>query len=131
MEKLYLSSAEVRRQYGKPVYYRPSRFLTELEGSIRKIDQDKTPSFTPYESKIKTNEDYMRDKARESVFKKNTVKDSSNLSFKVGDSIIHSKWGKGMIVQIKESDEGNELVVAFDKKGLKKLNQDYAPIKKV
>ena len=73
----------------------------------------------------------MRDKARESVLKKNTIKDSSKLSFKVGDSIIHSKWGKGMIVQIKESDEGNELVVAFDKKGLKKLNQDYAPIKKV
>lgn len=131
MEKLYLSSAEVRRQYGKPVYYRPSRFLSELEGSIKEIDQDKTPSFSPYESKIKTNEDYMRDKARESVLKKNTIKDSSKLSFKVGDSIIHSKWGKGMIVQIKESDEGNELVVAFDKKGLKKLNQDYAPIKKV
>lgn len=131
MEKLYISSAEIRRQYGQPVYYKPSRFINELEGSIKKLDQDKTPAFTPYERKVKTNEDYMRDKARESVLKKKTVKESSKEKFKIGDNVMHSKWGKGMIVQIKESDEGNELVVAFDKKGLKKLNQDYAPIKKV
>ena len=36
-----------------------------------------------------------------------------------------------MVVQVKENPDGNELVIAFDKKGLKKLNQDYAPITKV
>ncbi|MDU6064118.1 MAG: ATP-dependent DNA helicase PcrA, partial [Anaerococcus sp.] len=74
---------------------------------------------------------YMREKARESVLKKNTVKESSKEEFQIGDKIIHTKWGQGMIVQIKKSHDGNELVVAFDKKGLKKLNQDYAPIKRI
>lgn len=80
---------------------------------------------------MKSNEAYMRDKARESVLKKNTVKESSKEDFQIGDKIIHTKWGEGMIVQVKKSDDGNELVVAFDKKGLKKLNQDYAPIKRI
>ncbi|MSS76956.1 UvrD-helicase domain-containing protein [Anaerococcus sp. AGMB00486] len=131
MEKLYITSAEIRRQYGQPVYYKPSRFLNELDGSIKKLDQDKTQTFSNHELRVKTNEDYMRDKARESVLKKKTIKESSKEEFKIGDNILHSKWGKGMIVQIKLSTDGNELVVAFDKKGLKKLNQDYAPIKKV
>ena len=130
MEKLYLSSAEIRRQFGQAVYYKPSRFLNEVESSIKKIDQDKTPAYSPY-VKMKSNEAYMRDKARESVLKKNTVKESSKEDFQIGDKIIHTKWGEGMIVQVKKSDDGNELVVAFDKKGLKKLNQDYAPIKRI
>lgn len=130
MEKLYLSSAEIRRQFGQSVYYKPSRFLSEIKSSIKQIDQDKTPAYSPY-VKIRSNESYMRDKARESVLKKNTVKESSKEEFNIGDKIIHTKWGEGMIVQIKKSDDGNELVVAFDKKGLKKLNQDYAPIKRI
>ena len=78
------------------------------------------------------NEDYMREKTRQSVLdlkKKAFKKDDS--TYQVGDTIEHSKWGRGMVVQVKESPEGNELVIAFDKKGLKKLNQAYAPIKKV
>lgn len=130
MEKLYLSSAEIRRQFGQAVYYKPSRFLNEVKSLIKKIDQDKTPAYSPY-VKMKSNEAYMRDKARESVLKKNTVKESSKEDFQIGDKIIHTKWGEGMIVQVKKSDDGNELVVAFDKKGLKKLNQDYAPIKRI
>ena len=130
MEKLYLSSAEIRRQFGQAIYYKPSRFLKEIESSIKKIDQDKTPAYSPY-VKMKSNESYMRDKARESVLKKNTIKESSKEEFQIGDKIVHTKWGQGMIVQIKKSDDGNELVVAFDKKGLKKLNQDYAPIKRI
>ena len=130
MEKLYLSSAEIRRQFGQAVYYKPSRFLSEIKSSIKQIDQDKTSAYSPY-VKMRSNEAYMRDKARESVLKKNTVKQSSKEEFSIGDKIVHTKWGEGMIVQIKKSDDGNELVVAFDKKGLKKLNQDYAPIKRI
>lgn len=130
MEKLYLTSSEIRRQYGQAIYYKPSRFLSELDGTIKILDQVKTPAFTLH-SNIKSNEDYMRDKARESVLKKNTIKESSKIDFKVGDSLMHAKWGRGMIVQVKQSNDGNELVVAFEKKGLKKLNQDYAPITKV
>ena len=116
--------------FEKAVIFELKRFLKEIESSIKKMDQDKTPAYSPY-VKMKSNESYMRDKARESVLKKNTIKESSKEEFQIGDKIVHTKWGQGMIVQIKKSEDGNELVVAFDKKGLKKLNQDYAPIKRI
>ena len=129
-EKLYLTSSEIRRNYGQPVFYKPSRFLDEISSKVKTIESYKTPAFQRKYEKL-SNQAYMTEKTRESVLKKNKKNiDSASASFKVGDKIIHTKWGEGMIVQIKESDDGNELVVSFDKKGLKKLNQNYAPISK-
>ena len=131
-EKLFLTSAQMRRNYGKVTYYKPSRFIDEIKDLIKK---ETSREYIDYKSKSyeqAMNEDYMREKTRQSVLdlkKKAFKKDDS--TYQVGDTIEHSKWGRGMVVQVKESPEGNELVIAFDKKGLKKLNQAYAPIKKV
>ncbi len=131
-EKLFLTSAQMRRNYGKVTYYKPSRFIDEIKALIKK---ETSREYIDYKSKSyeqAMNEDYMREKTRQSVLdlkKKAFKKDDS--TYQVGDTIEHSKWGRGMVVQVKESPEGNELVIAFDKKGLKKLNQAYAPIKKV
>jgi len=131
-EKLYMTSSQVRRNYGKVSYYKPSRFLDEIRDLIKK---DSNKEFINYNSKSyerAMNEDYMREKARQSVLnlKKKTVKKDDS-TYQVGDTVEHSKWGRGMVVQVKESPDGNELVIAFDKKGLRKLNQYYAPITKV
>lgn len=131
-EKLFMTSSQVRRNYGKVNYYKPSRFIDEIKGLIKK---ESNKEFINYNSKSyerAMNEDYMREKARQSVLdlKKKTFKKDDS-TYQVGDTIEHSKWGRGMVVQVKDSPDGNELVIAFDKKGLKKLNQDYAPIKKV
>ena len=44
----------------------------------------------------------------------------------LGDTIVHKKWGEGMIVQLK----GDEGVISFEGKGLKTLNLKVAPIRK-
>ena len=131
-EKLYLTSSQVRRNYGKVTYYKPSRFIEEIDDQIKKQTNKEFIDFNSRTYERSLNEDYMREKARQSVLNlkaKAYKKDDS--TYQVGDTVMHSKWGKGMVVQIKESEDGNELVIAFDKKGLKKLNQDYAPITKV
>lgn len=131
-ERLYLTSSKVRRAYGKPTYYKPSRFIEEIESNIKRIETSNVNTFISRSMEKASNEDYMREKTRQSVLdKKLKTKNGKNEKYQIGDKVMHSKWGEGMIVQIKESSEGNELVVAFDKKGLKKLNQDYAPIYKV
>lgn len=130
-EKLFMTSSQVRRNYGKVTYYKPSRFIDEIKGLIKKESNKEYIAYNSKSYERAMNEDYMREKARQSVLnlnKKSFKKDDS--TYQVGDTIEHSKWGRGMVVQVKESSEGNELVIAFDKKGLKKLNQDYAPIKK-
>lgn len=131
-EKLYMTSSQVRRNYGKVSYYKPSRFIDEIKNLIHKEENKEYINYNSRAYEKSMNEDYMREKARQSVLdlkKKSFKKDDS--TYKVGDSVEHSKWGRGLVVQVKESPDGNELVIAFDKKGLKKLNQDYAPIKKV
>ena len=131
-EKLYLTSSQVRRNYGKVTYYKPSRFIEEIDDQITKQTNKEFIDYNSRTYEKSLNEDYMREKARQSVLNlkaKAHKKDDS--TYQVGDTVMHSKWGKGMVVQIKESEDGNELVIAFDKKGLKKLNQDYAPITKV
>lgn len=131
-EKLYLTSSQVRRNYGKVTYYKQSRFIEEIDDQIKKKTNKEFIDFNSRTYERSLNEDYMREKARQSVLNlksKSYKKDDS--TYQVGDTVMHSKWGKGMVVQIKESEDGNELVIAFDKKGLKKLNQDYAPITKV
>lgn len=131
-EKLYLTSSQVRRSYGKPIYYKTSRFVDEIRENIKELENKTFNSFSSKSYEKSSNEDYMREKTRQSVLNTKLRKnENSDETYQVGDKIMHSKWGEGMIVQVKESNEGNELVVAFDKKGLKKLNQDYAPIYKV
>lgn len=131
-EKLFLTSSKSRRNYGKPIFYKPSRFVDEIIDKVIVEEDSSSYGFTSREYEKAMAEDYMREKTRQSVLNKKLVKtDASDSDFQVGDKIRHSKWGMGTIVQIKEQDKGNELVVAFDKKGLKKLNQDYAPIEKV
>lgn len=131
-EKLFLTSSKSRRNYGKPVFYKPSRFVDEIIDKVIIEEDSSSYGYTSREYEKAMAEDYMREKTRHSVLNKKLVKtDASDSDFQVGDKIRHSKWGMGTIVQIKEQDKGNELVVAFDKKGLKKLNQDYAPIEKV
>lgn len=131
-EKLFLTSSKSRRSYGKPVFYKPSRFIDEIIGKIKIEEEATSYGYTSREYEKAMAEDYMREKTRQSVLKKKLIKtDASGGDFQVGDKIRHSKWGDGMVVQIKFQDKGNELVVAFDKKGLKKLNQNYAPIEKI
>ena len=45
----------------------------------------------------------------------------------VGDSISHDLFGAGMVTDV----HGEEVVVNFRGKGIKKLNVSFAPIKKV
>lgn len=131
-EKLYLTSSEVRRSYGQPIYYKTSRFMDEIRENIKELENKTFASFNSRSFERASNEDYMREKTRQSVLDTKLKKhENSDETYQVGDKVVHSKWGQGMVVQIKESEDGNELVVAFDKKGLKKLNQDYAPIYKV
>ena len=127
-----MTSSQMRRNYGKVNYYKPSRFLDEIKDLIHKEANKDFIEYNTRSYERAMNEDYMREKARQSILdlkKKPLKKDDS--TYLVGDTVEHSKWGRGMVVQVKESPDGNELIIAFDKKGLKKLNQDYEKKKKV
>ena len=117
-EKLFLSSAKSRTLYGKRNGAVRSRFVEEIEDKIsvheeesRKID-------------LKSRHEIYTGAAMDSKPAREVAKDLPELH--LGDTIVHKKWGEGMIVQLK----GDEGVISFEGKGLKTLNLKVAPIRK-
>ena len=117
-EKLFLSSAKSRTLYGKRNGAVRSRFVEEIVDKIsvheeesRKID-------------LKSRHEIYTGAAMESKHTRKVAEDLPELH--LGDTIVHKKWGEGMIVQLK----GDEGVISFEGKGLKTLNLKVAPIRK-
>lgn len=105
-ERIYLFHAEKRYMYGKSSYQKPSRFLDEL-GIVSKT---KPKLFSVSREKEEAEE----------------VFDSG---FKVGDKILHSRFGEGKIVNI--SDDGLVADIDFDDFGKKSLMLNLANLEKV
>ena len=134
-ERLFLSNARVRTIYGDDHINKPSRFLYEIPQEL-----------------IKTVKRQSRPTALEN-FKQATEKRSnwgSNFNprcfmpvgkypagagtsdrFKTGDRVSHSKWGSGMVVSVKDTDDGQEVKVAFAGAGVRSLLTKYAVLKKL
>ena len=91
----------------------PSRFLSEIPQSLLATD-DGIEEFV-LEELGEEDKDGKADKSKK---------------YEIGDEIIHSRWGKGTIVNLKE-DKGLEITVQFKKGMAKNLLAEYAPIRKV
>lgn len=107
-EKLVLSYAEVRRQYGREEYHRPSRFLAEIPSElleeIRVSVRFKPPMTTHNMS--------------------NTVAKEAGL--RLGQSVSHAKFGQGVILSVEGSGAHTRVQVKFVSEGSKWLVLTYA-----
>jgi DNA helicase-2/ATP-dependent DNA helicase PcrA len=50
--------------------------------------------------------------------------------FQVGDTVVHAKFGEGVIIESHVIDDDQEVEVAFPDLGIKKLSVSFAPLKK-
>jgi DNA helicase-2/ATP-dependent DNA helicase PcrA len=117
-QKLYMTRAWQRTIYGKTVYNQPSRFLDEIPEELK--------TGTEKQNEIKT----QTSPFIPSWSKPNFAPRQTELHFNLGDHIIHSKWGEGVIVKITGSGEDAQLSIAFPNQGIKNLMVKYAPIRK-
>jgi DNA helicase-2/ATP-dependent DNA helicase PcrA len=51
-------------------------------------------------------------------------------AFKVGDTVIHSVFGEGVVVKMHLTDDDQEVEVAFPGRGIKRLSLNFAPLTK-
>lgn len=107
MEKLILSYAEVRRQYGREEYHRPSRFLRELPAEL--IDE-------------------VRVKARYQapVSQKTFPSAAKEAGLKLGQNVNHTKFGQGVVLAVEGSGAHTRVQVKFAADGSKWLVLAYA-----
>ncbi|MPZ92544.1 MAG: AAA family ATPase [Actinobacteria bacterium] len=116
-ERLYLLNAWRRRLWGPDANYNtPSRFLREIPDDLIK-EADKKDLFTT---------------RRTSVDKPKSVGGRDLSRFKVGAEIEHTRWGRGIIVDLRQSALGMEATIHFPDMGSdKRLDLTLAPIKVV
>jgi len=147
MQRLYLTSAQLRTLYGKTDYTRESQFLKELDKSLVEGD-------TPFGYKDPAggrlgdgfggkrgrsgaggNDGYSNSEIFRPFDQLKYIKQSQaagagrggGADIKEGDRVSHSKFGEGLVIAADQSI----LTVAFDSAGVKKLARDIAPIKKI
>lgn len=118
-EKLFLSSAKSRTLYGKRNSAIRSRFIEEMGDTISIHEEESRKKDLKSRHEIYTGAVTMEKKPTKQT-------DHPLPELKVGDTVVHKKWGEGMIVQLK----GEEGVLSFEGKGLKTLNLKVAPIRK-
>ena len=111
MEKLMISYAEVRRQYGREEYHRPSRFLNELPEELL---------------------DEVRAKARfQAPVSKNTGRQPVSFAaeesgFRLGQEVGHATFGRGVVLAVEGSGAHTRVQVKFVDHGSKWLVLAYA-----
>lgn len=108
-EKLYLTNAKKRMLYGKTTQNPPSRFISEIEDGLLEVSN----------MSIK----------EEKTFNKNDVySDTVDTDFNKGDVVLHTMYGKGVIVDM----DDRFLSVAFARNfGVKKIAKNFKGIKKM
>lgn len=120
-EKVFLTRAWRRTIYGRDTFNMQSRFIGEIPEEYLESSQKK--------EKPKTATDLFSGST--SLVTSFSPKISNTATFNLGDKVIHAKWGEGVVVSVKGSNEDAEVSVAFPNQGIKKLIARYAPITKV
>ena len=156
-EKLYITNARSRMLFGNTSFTRPSRFLSEIpeeltdfernapqqtfyggysgvsyggssySGGTKMFSQEK--SYSKPSSAPKNKASGFANGGFSSAPKK-TSTDNVTLDFKVGDTVEHKTFGKGMIVSAKAMGGDMLLEIAFDTCGTKKVMAKMAKLTK-
>ncbi|MGL5150930.1 MAG: DNA helicase PcrA [Clostridium sp.] len=135
-EELYMTSAEVRRVFGKTVAYGQSDFINEIKSELKEYVNTRTGSASRgatfgnnglNNSSFGSNPHGLRggsfkNQTLSQVKAKKEVKPSFTMDeISLGRKVSHEKFGVGTIVTITPSGNDKKLTIAFDKQGIKVL----------
>ncbi|HEX5950835.1 MAG TPA: DNA helicase PcrA [Actinomycetota bacterium] len=120
-QRLYLCHAWSRTLFGTTSYNPPSRFLGEIPTDLlRSLEGDEEEGG----SIIGTGG---RSPIREAVI----TGRREPLQVGAGDTVVHDKWGEGVVVTVSGFGSDAEATVRFEDAGEKRLLLAYAPLKRV
>ena len=107
-EKLYLTCARSRMMYGRTNRNPMSRFIKEIDRDLLESDNKEMQS--------------------EKTFNKESMYSEEDVSYNVGDVVMHTIYGRGVVVGV----DASLVTIAFSKQyGIRKLMKNHKSIKKV
>lgn len=152
-EILFMTSAEVRRVFGKTVAYSQSDFINEIKPDLKEYVSVEKTGIKSRESFINkssyNNPHSLRNNMTRTVSgsglnasRPNSIGSSSIGNVSSGDyisvaeatmgrKVMHEKFGVGTIVSVQNSGDDKKLTIAFDKQGVKVLLLSFAKLKMI
>jgi DNA helicase-2/ATP-dependent DNA helicase PcrA len=113
--RLYITHAQTRMLHGQTRYNVASRFLDEIPPELVKRLSVAAPAFSP-------------SAAMAQPAKRFSNRQVSVGGFRIGQQVLHPKFGSGVIVQAEGSGGDARVQVNFRNDGLKWLALDYAKL---
>ncbi len=131
-EKLYLIRARDRMLFGSTQHNRPSRFVEEIpENLLELTGKDKNEN----NGAVNISNDFLQyGKPRKSSlgYRKVTPKTApSNITYAVGDAVMHKVFGKGTIINADKMGNDQMLQISFENAGTKTLMANFCKMEKL
>lgn len=123
---LYLTYAENRRMYGRDLFCRPSRFLTELPNELLEEVRLRATVSRPMQSPVSRPRPSGRLGGQGNPLDPGGSAGTSGL--RVGQRVAHKKFGEGIILHAEGEGERTRLLINFDSAGEKWLVLGFAPL---
>ncbi|MCA9329705.1 ATP-binding domain-containing protein, partial [Candidatus Saccharibacteria bacterium] len=121
-QELYMLHASSRVLYGGVQHNPPSRFLSEIDGEFASNNYD---SYGTYSNSYPS---YFEDAPpNPKAFTVSSQEPRYIVDIVEGDTVSHEIFGKGQVTEL----DGDNAVIHFKNKGVKKLNIAFAPLKKI
>lgn len=155
-EKLFLTSAQNRRVFGRSVSYGESDFILEIPKELREqvtltgnniaqinrsSNNKRHESGNNYNNLVQMNRDIPPKnsnfglKAKNygsvldySIVPKKAITPLSELEATIGRKVKHAKFGIGTIITVNKKDGAVNLTIAFENMGIKNLRLNLAPL---
>ncbi len=118
--RLYLSFAQTRLLHGQTRYNVASRFLDEIPAGVMKW-------LTPRDRPVVPDSAWQAAPAP-ARYRKEPGGGAPHLPFRIGQSVVHAKFGQGVIVNAEGSGTDARVQINFGPQGMKWLQLEYAKL---
>jgi DNA helicase-2/ATP-dependent DNA helicase PcrA len=145
--RLYLCHAWSRTLFGQTQYNPPSRFLAELPEHLLELKEHESRSRPRRERTGRSNGGAHAERSYSVVGLPGStgrtdvepgwtpprpgVSKHQPVSIAAGDTVIHERWGEGVVLTVNGMGEDAEATITFSDVGDKRVLLAYAPLKKV
>ena len=143
-KELYLSAAKRRMLRGQTQFNKVSQFIGEIPRELLHINHGLMRGVSGVTSTYRREGINGSSSFENSYMQKNPFmkmnpykkqefvgKQQESLSYNVGDTVQHLKFGKGVVQSIHAGGKDYEVTVDFEKAGVKKMFASFAKLKKV
>lgn len=143
---LKLTCAKQRFVRGEQEFHKPSRFVEEIPKELVHEEYTSFPAQGYGSRRLSAEEkpsgSMQREKARpyrkpeipyQKTFDPSQFKivKASSLDYSSGDTVVHKKFGKGRVLDIRDGARDYEVTVEFEKFGVKKMFAGFAKLERV